>query len=98
MFLGLRQRFEEQMLHLPEGIYAQRMSLPATFRPCNHATAIIFSAVTMGVARAQAYCDNPGPAVAHCALFDSDSFDILVNGGASTRCSIGCTVRPCLPC
>jgi hypothetical protein len=46
-------------------------------RPCNHATAIIFSAVTMGVARAQAHCANPGPSVAHCALFDSDSFDIL---------------------
>jgi hypothetical protein len=52
-------------------------------RPCNHAMAIIFSAVTMGVARAQAYCDNPGPSVAHRALFDSDSFDILVDGGAT---------------
>jgi hypothetical protein len=52
-------------------------------RPRNHATAIVFLAVAMGVARAQAYCDNPGPAVAHRALFDSDSFDILVDGGAT---------------
>jgi hypothetical protein len=52
-------------------------------RPCNHATAIVFSAVTMGVARAQAYCDNPGPAVANRALFDSNSFDILVDGRAT---------------
>jgi hypothetical protein len=37
----------------------------------------------MGIARAQAYCDNPGPAVAHRALFDSDSFDILVDGEAT---------------
>jgi hypothetical protein len=55
-------------------------------RPCNHATAIVFPAVTMGVARAQAYCANPGPAVAHRALFDSDSFDILVDGGAISNC------------
>jgi hypothetical protein len=32
-------------------------------RPCNHAKDIVFSAVTMGVARTQAYCDNHGPAV-----------------------------------
>jgi hypothetical protein len=41
----------------------------------------------MGVARALAYCDNPGPSVAHCALFDSDSFDILVDGGATASIS-----------
>jgi hypothetical protein len=52
-------------------------------RPRNHATAIVFLAVTMGFARAQAYCANPGPSVAHHALFDSDSFDILVDGGAT---------------
>jgi hypothetical protein len=46
-------------------------------RPCYHATAIVFSAVTMGVARAQTYCDNPGP----------DSFDILVDGGATASIS-----------
>ena len=48
-------------------------------RPRNRATAIVFSAVTMGVARAQDYCSNPGQAIAHRALFDSDSFDILVD-------------------
>jgi hypothetical protein len=41
----------------------------------------------MGVARAQAYYDNPGPAVADRALFDSDSFDILVDGGATASIS-----------
>jgi hypothetical protein len=50
----------------------------------------------MGVARAQAYCDNPGPAVAHCALFDSDSFDILVDGGATASISncLGDFIQP----
>jgi hypothetical protein len=56
-------------------------------RPCNHATAIVFLAVTMGVTQAQVYCDNPGPAVAHRALFDSNSFDILVDGGATASIS-----------
>jgi hypothetical protein len=56
-------------------------------RPRNHVTAIVFSAVTMGVARAQAYCANPGPSVAHRALFDSDSFDVLVDGGATASIS-----------
>jgi hypothetical protein len=37
--------------------------------------------------RAQAYCANPGPSVAHRALFDSDSFDILVDGGATASIS-----------
>jgi hypothetical protein len=41
----------------------------------------------MGVARAQAHCANPGPSVAHRALFDSDSFDILVDGGATASIS-----------
>jgi hypothetical protein len=41
----------------------------------------------MGIARAQAYCANPGPSVAHRALFDSDSFDILVDGGATASIS-----------
>jgi hypothetical protein len=59
-------------------------------RPCNHATAIVFWAVIMGVARAQAYCDNPGPTVAHRALFDSDSFDILVDGGATAASISNC--------
>jgi hypothetical protein len=39
------------------------------------------------VAQAQAYCDKPGPSVAHRALFDSDSFDILVDGGATASIS-----------
>jgi hypothetical protein len=41
----------------------------------------------MGVARTQAYCASPGQAVAHRALFDSDSFDILVDGGATASIS-----------
>jgi hypothetical protein len=50
----------------------------------------------MGVARAQAYCDNPGPAVAHRALFDSNSFDILVDGGATASISncLGDFIQP----
>jgi hypothetical protein len=65
-------------------------------RPRNHATAIVFLAVTMGVARTQAYCANPGQAVAHHALFDSDSFDILVDGGATASISncLGDFIRP----
>jgi hypothetical protein len=64
--------------------------------PRNHATAIVFSAVTMGVACTQAYCANPGQAVAHRALFDSDSFDILVDGGATASISnyLGDFIRP----
>jgi hypothetical protein len=64
--------------------------------PHNHATAIVFSAVTMGVARSQAYCANPGQAVAHRALFDSDSFDILIDGGARASISncLGDFIRP----
>jgi hypothetical protein len=42
-----------------------------------------YSAVTMGVARAQAHCDNSAPTSAHRAVFDSDSYDILVDGGAT---------------
>jgi hypothetical protein len=56
-------------------------------RSRNHATAIVFSAVTMGVARAQAYCATPGSSVTHHTLFDSDSFDILVDGGATASIS-----------
>jgi hypothetical protein len=41
----------------------------------------------MGVAQAQAYCTNLGPSVGHRALFDSDSFDILVDGGATASIS-----------
>ncbi len=65
-------------------------------RPRNRATAIVFSAVTMGVARAQDYCSNPGQAIAHRALFDSDSFDILVDGGATASISncLGDFIRP----
>ena len=50
----------------------------------------------MGVARTQAYCANPGQAVAHRALFDSDSFDILVDGGATASISncLGDFIRP----
>jgi hypothetical protein len=43
-----------------------------------------YSAVTMGAARAQAHCDNAAPTSAHRAVFDSDSYDILVDGGATT--------------
>ena len=56
-------------------------------KPRNHAKFMVFSAVTMGLARAKTYCNNPGPAVAHRALFDSDSFDILVDGGATASIS-----------
>jgi hypothetical protein len=42
-----------------------------------------YSAVTMGVARAQAHCDNAAPTCAHRAVFDSDSYAILVDGGAT---------------
>jgi hypothetical protein len=42
-----------------------------------------YSAVTMGVACAQAHCDNAAPTSAHPAVFDSDSYDILVDGGAT---------------
>jgi hypothetical protein len=41
------------------------------------------STVTAGLARVQAHCDNAGPPVAHGAVFDSDSYDILVDGGAT---------------
>jgi hypothetical protein len=44
----------------------------------------------MGVAWAQAYCANPGPSVVHRALFDSDSFDILVDGGATPASISNC--------
>ena len=42
-----------------------------------------YSAVTMGVAPAQAHCDNATPTSAHRAVFDSDYYDILVDGGAT---------------
>jgi hypothetical protein len=42
-----------------------------------------YSAVTMGVARAQAHCDNAAPTSTHRAVFDSDSYDILVDAGAT---------------
>jgi hypothetical protein len=37
----------------------------------------------MGAACAQAHCDNAVPTSAHHAVFDSDSYDILVDGGAT---------------
>jgi hypothetical protein len=43
-----------------------------------------FLAVTVGLARVQVHCDNAAPPVAHCAVFESDSYDILVDGGATT--------------
>jgi hypothetical protein len=42
-----------------------------------------YSVVTMGVACAQAHCDNAAPTSAHRAVFDSDSYDILVDGGTT---------------
>ncbi len=47
------------------------------------AALMVFSAVTMGVARAHAHCDNATPTSAHRAVFDSDSYGILVDGGAT---------------
>jgi hypothetical protein len=52
--------------------------------PHSHANVLMaYSAVTMGVARAQAHCDNADPTSAHRAVFDSDSYDILLDGGAT---------------
>ncbi len=44
---------------------------------------MIFSAVTADLARVHAHCAHAGPPVAHRAVFDSDSYDILVDGGAT---------------
>jgi hypothetical protein len=52
--------------------------------PRSHANVLMaYSAVTMGVACAQAHCDNAAPTSAHRAVFDSDSYDILVDGGVT---------------
>jgi hypothetical protein len=42
-----------------------------------------YSAVTIAVACAQAHCDDDAPASAHHAVFDSDSYAILVDDGAT---------------
>ena len=47
------------------------------------AVLMAFSAVIMGVARAHAHSDNASPTSAHRTVFDSDSYDILVDGGAT---------------
>ena len=69
---------------------------PVTRRCHRAATLFVFTSVTMGVARAQAFCDHPSPPMAHRAVFDSDSYDILVDGGA-TACISNCLadfIRP----
>jgi hypothetical protein len=44
--------------------------------PRNRKLALMaFSAVTAGLARVQAHCDNAGPPVARRAVFDSDSYE-----------------------
>jgi hypothetical protein len=42
---------------------------------------------TVGLARVQAHCDNAGPPVVHRAVSDSDSYGILVDGGATASIS-----------
>jgi hypothetical protein len=63
-------------------------SKPPRATPRNSRFALmIFSAVTADFARVHAHCAHAGPPVAHRAVFDSDSYDILVDGGATASIS-----------
>jgi hypothetical protein len=55
--------------------------------PRHRATTILALCLTLGIARAHTHCDNSGHATANRAVFDSDSFDILVDGGATASIS-----------
>jgi hypothetical protein len=50
-------------------------------------TILALTTITLGIARANTHCDNAGHATANRAVFDSDSFDILVDGGATASIS-----------
>jgi hypothetical protein len=73
-----------------------RSRTKATPRSCAKVL-MAYSAVTMGVARAQAHCDNAAPTSTHRSVFDSeDSYDILVDGGttASITNNLNDSVKP----